>query len=372
MVMAVAKSTVEDLAAEEFLAEEFAELVGFIAAYLASHGIACQRITGPEGDRDNLFATIGPRGRAGYILSAHLDVVPAAEPGWHADPFVLRRDGDRLIGRGACDMKGFVAAILAMVPALAAADLSSPVHIALSYDEEAGCRGVQHLLARLPQLCAPPAACIVGEPSGLQPILAHKGKAAIRLIAAGRAAHSSRPDLGVNAIHALLPCLNAVALQAEALAGSGRSDARFAPAYSTVQLGTMQGGQAINIVPDHARAEVEARAIAGEDPMALLAPVIAAAQRSGVRVEDISAYPPLALPADHPLATLCQQISGREPLGAVSYGTEAGLYQAAGVPAIICGPGDIARAHRPEEYLLRSELAETLKMLRRLMLRLSQ
>lgn len=352
-----------------------APVADFVVAYLAGHGVACRRLTGPEGDRDNLFATIGPADRPGYVLSAHLDVVPAGEPGWLADPFVLRRDGDRLIGRGACDMKGYVAAVLAMVPELVAMPLAAPVHIALSYDEEAGCRGVPHMIARLPELCAPPLGCIVGEPSGLQPVLAHKGKAAIRLIAEGRAAHSSRPDLGLNAIHRLLPCLAAVAAQAEALADAGTRagarDGRFAPPHSTLQVGTLSGGQAINIVPDRAEAEIEARAIAGEDPMAVLAPVCAAAARAGVRVEAMSAYPPLALPDAHPLALLAQEISGRRALGAVSYGTEAGLYQAAGVPAVICGPGDIARAHRPEEFLLAGELADATAMLRRLAARLA-
>lgn len=343
-----------------------APVADFVAGYLGRHGIACHRLTGPEGDRDNLFATIGPADRPGYILSAHLDVVPAAEPGWQGDPFVLRREGGRLIGRGACDMKGYVAAVLAMVPELAAMRLAAPIHIALSYDEEAGCRGVPHLIARLPDLCAPAQGCIVGEPSGLRPVLAHKGKAAIRLTAGGRSAHSSRPDLGVNAIHRLLPCLTAVADRAADLAAAGARDERFAPDWSTLQVGTVTGGQAINIVPDQAVAEIEARAIAGEDPMEVLAPVIAAAERAGVGVERISAYPPLALDAGHPLARLAEEISGQAPLAAVSYGTEAGLYQAAGVPSVICGPGDIARAHRPEEYLTAGELAATVAMLRRL------
>ena len=350
-----------------------APVVEFVADHLAGHGIACRRLPGPgpEGDRANLFATIGPADRPGYILSAHLDVVPAGEPGWLADPFTLRREGARLIGRGACDMKGYVAAMLALVPELAAMRLSAPIHIALSYDEEAGCRGVPHLIARLPELCAPPLGCIVGEPTGLRPVLAHKGKAAIRLVAEGRAAHSSRPDLGVNAIHRLLPALNAVAAEAAALADHGARDDRFAPPHSTLQVGTLSGGQAINIVPDRAAAEVEARAIAGADPMAVLAPVIAAAEAAGVTVEPMSAYPPLALAADHPLAHLAEAISGAVPLGAVSFGTEAGLYQAAGVPAVICGPGDIARAHRPEEYLLQEELAGAVAMLRRLAARIS-
>lgn len=338
-------------------------IIAFVQEYLREQGIACTLVPGPEGDRANLFASIGDPARPGYILSGHLDVVPAGEPEWLADPFALRVDGARLIGRGACDMKGFVAAVLSMVPELAAMPLSAPVHIALSYDEEAGCRGVPHLIAALPGLCAPPLGCIVGEPSGMVPVLAHKGKAALRLQASGRAGHSSRPDLGANAIHALLPALQAAAAQAEALK-SGPQDGRFAPPWSSLQIGRIEGGQAINIIPDHASAEIEARAIAGVDPREVLAPVIAAAQ--GLNAEWMSSYPALALDAGHPLAALLARISGHAPLGAVSYGTEAGLFQRAGIPAIICGPGDIARAHRPEEYLTRDELAAACDMIRAL------
>jgi len=339
-------------------------IMGYVADYLRGHGIEPMLIAGPEGDRWNLFATIGDAAHAGYILSGHVDVVPAGEPGWLADPFVLRREGDRLIARGACDMKGFVAAVLAMVPELAAMPLSAPVHIALSYDEEAGCRGVPHLLAAMPGLCAPPLGAIIGEPSGLVPVLAHKGKAALRLVASGVAGHSSRPDLGANAIHALLPALDAAAAQAMALQ-SGPQDARFAPPWSSLQIGTIAGGQAVNIIPDRAEAQIEARAIHGVDPRAILDPVIAAAA-GPLSVEWLSSYPALALAGDHPLARLIAELTGAAPLGAVSYGTEAGLYQQAGIPAIICGPGDIARAHRPEEYLTEAELTACCGMIRRL------
>lgn len=333
-------------------------LMDYVAQYLAAHGARVTRLMGPEGDRENLFATIGDPSVPGYILSGHVDVVPAQEAGWLGDPFVLRRDGARLIGRGACDMKGFDAAVLAAVPMLAAMPLRAPVHIALSYDEEAGCRGVPHLLARLADLCAPPRGCFVGEPSGLVPVLAHKGKAALRLVASGVSGHSSRPDLGQNAIHALAPALSAAVALAESLK-SGPQDATFSPPYSTVQIGTVSGGQALNIIPDRAEACVEARAIWGADPRQILAPL---AEIGGIEAEWLSDYPALALDADHPLAALATALSGHAPLQAVSYGTEAGLFQRAGVPAIVCGPGDIARAHKPEEYLTESELADAVDM----------
>lgn len=337
-------------------------IVDHVAGYLLALGAQVTRLPGPEGDRENLFATIGDPSRPGYVLSGHLDVVPAAETGWLGDPFRLRAEGGRLIGRGACDMKGFVAAVLAVAAELARMPLQAPVHIALSYDEEAGCRGVPHLLARLPDLCAPPLGCIVGEPSGLVPVLAHKGKAALRLVAQGVSGHSSRPDLGQNAIHGLTTALSAAVAQARALE-QGPQDARFAPPWSTLQIGTVAGGQAINIIPDHAQAEVEARAIAGVDPRSLLALLL---DLPGVQAEWLSSYPALALAADHPLAALVAELAGQAPVQAVSYGTEAGLFQQAGVPAIICGPGDIARAHRPEEYITDGELAATVALLRAL------
>lgn len=333
-------------------------LMDFIRDYLTRHGISCRVLPGPEGDRANLFATIGDASKPGYVLSGHVDVVPAGEPEWAADPFVLRTDGDRLIGRGACDMKGFVAAVLSAAPALAAMDLKAPIHIALSYDEEAGCKGVPHLLAAMPALCAPPLGAIIGEPTGLVPVLAHKGKAAIRFSARGISGHSSRPDLGRNAIHALVPVLSAAITQADVLM-DGPQDARFAPPFSSLQIGTITGGQAVNIIPDRAEARIEARAIAGVDPETLLAPLIEAAGAMGVDSEILSSYPALALDAADPLAALAEALSGNAPLGAVSFGTEAGLFQQAGIPAIICGPGDIARAHRPEEYLTLSELEGT-------------
>ncbi|MHA6344445.1 acetylornithine deacetylase [Roseivivax sp. CAU 1761] len=341
-------------------------LVDWVADYLEGLGARVAVLPGPEGDRSNLFASFGPGERPGYILSGHLDVVPAEEPGWRGDPFVLRRDGDRLIGRGAVDMKGFVAAVLAGVADLDTGALSAPLHVALSYDEEAGCRGVPHLLAALGGLCAPPAGAIIGEPTGLAPVLRHKGKAALRLAATGVAGHSSRPDLGANAIHALLPALGAAVAEAARLAAEGPFDAAFAPPYHTLQVGTVRGGEALNILPEAAEAQIEARVLPGADPLEVLAPVRDAAAVAGVAVKVLAAYPALGLDPGHSLAALAERLSGRAPAAAVSFGTEAGLFQQAGVPAVVSGPGDIARAHKPEEYITRAELAEAEAMVRRL------
>lgn len=342
-------------------------IVGWISDYLEGFGITAHVSPGPEGDRANLFASIGPSDKAGYILSGHMDVVPAQEAGWSSDPFTLRRDGEKLYGRGTTDMKGFLAAVLAAVPAISAAPLARPIHLAFSYDEEAGCRGVPHLLARLPEFCAAPLGAVIGEPTGMRPVLAHKGKAAARVTLKGHSGHSSRPDLGLNAVHAMASVLQATVSTAHDLA-NGPFDRTFEPPYSSLQAGLIQGGQALNIIPDLCTLDVEARAISGVDPAALLAPLRDAAEvlrASGVGVEwdELSAYPALSLGRKTALANLLTDLTGQEPLAAVSYGTEAGLFQAAGIDAIICGPGDIGRAHKPDEYILASELSTCQSMI---------
>ncbi|NEJ72884.1 acetylornithine deacetylase [Rhizobium phaseoli] len=325
---------------------------------------------GPEGDRYNLFATVGPREGQGYILSGHMDVVPAGEREWSSDPFVLRAEGDRLFGRGTSDMKGFLACALAALPKLAATNLLRPIHLAFSYDEEAGSRGVPHLIAELPNLCNAPLGAIIGEPSRMQAVRAHKGKAAVRLEVIGRSGHSSRPDLGLNAIHAMAHLITEVAEYGKSLT-TGPFHHDFAPPYSSLQVGVITGGQAVNIIPDRCTADIEVRAVPGISPSSLLKPVrarLAALEDQGFEVgwHELSAYPGLALPEGSDLATLLKELTGQEPLAAVSYGTEAGLYQQAGIDSIICGPGDIGRAHRPDEYIEVGELAACQTMIEEL------
>jgi len=349
-------------------------IIEHVRAYLAGHGVDSVIVPGPEGDRANLFATIGPKVEGGIILSAHLDVVPAAPEGWVGDPFKLRRDGERFIGRGAVDMKGFAACVLASVPELVATPLARPVHIALSYDEEVGCVGVRHLIARLPELCPPVLGCIVGEPSGLRPVLAHKGKIAQRVTVHGKAGHSSRTDLGDNAIHYAAGLIAAIHEEALRHAAHGPFAEAFAPPYSTIQVGVIKGGTGINIVPAQCVFEVEARAIAGQEPAALLGFLPGVAERiareaaaTGHKVdfslETMSDYPPLALAESDPLVAFTEAASGQGRQAAVSYGTEAGLFQRAGIAAIVCGPGDVDRAHKPEEYITDAELAGAMAMI---------
>lgn len=350
-------------------------IVDWISTYAKAAGAQATTLPGPEGDRANLFITIGPRDMPGYILSGHMDVVPADEAQWSTDPFRLHMDANRLYGRGTTDMKGFLACALAALPQLAARSLRRPVHLAFSYDEEAGCRGVPHLLAALPQLCAKPLGAIIGEPSRMRAVRAHKGKAAARLEIIGHSGHSSRPDLGLNAIHAMAEIVAMAAAYAQRLA-AGPYDGNFEPAYSSVQFGLIHGGQAVNIIPERCTADLEVRAISGISPTLLLEPVkdtLFALRERGYQVHwhPLSAYPALSLAHDTVLSQLLVELTGQETIAAVSYGTEAGLYQQAGIDAIICGPGDIARAHRPNEYIEIEELNACQKMIENLGERLS-
>ncbi|MDX7950551.1 acetylornithine deacetylase [Lichenihabitans sp. Uapishka_5] len=336
------------------------EIAGWIRSFVEQHGGRVTLIPGPEGDRVNLFASFGPADRPGYILSGHMDVVPAKEADWRSDPFSLRSEGDKLYGRGTSDMKGFLAAVLSCLPEIAAQPLSVPIHLAFSYDEEIGCRGVRHMLARLPDLAGPQLGAIIGEPSGMRAVRSHKGKVAVRAAVRGRTGHSSRPDLALNAIHGMAHILASVVATEAALA-EGPFDAAFAPPYSTLQAGILQGGQAVNIIPDTCRIEFEARAIAGVEPLDLVQPVATAfaeLRQKGFETDwdVVTSFPGLALAENAPLAALLEALTGEVPLAAVSYGTEAGLFQQAGVDAIICGPGDIARAHKANEYVTLGEL----------------
>jgi acetylornithine deacetylase len=350
-------------------------ITAWIADYCRAHGATVEVLPGPEGDRCNLFATVGPRDKAGYILSGHMDVVPAGEAEWSSDPFTLRSEGDRRYGRGTTDMKGFLACALAALPKLVASNLSRPIHLALSYDEEAGCRGVPHLIAALPHLCQKPLAAIIGEPSRMQAVRAHKGKAAVRLEVIGRSGHSSQPHLGLNAVHAMAGVITKAVAYGELLA-EGPFDHNFEPPYSSLQVGVIAGGQAVNIIPDRCTADIELRAVSGTSPLSLLETVKAeleALQAQDFRTiwHELSAYPALSLAEDSPLAGLLAELTGKVTLAAVSYGTEAGLYQQAGIEAIICGPGDINRAHRPDEYIALGELHACQQMMEALGARLS-
>ncbi len=349
------------------------DIADYIAEVLRKAGAVIRTVPGPDEGRVNLLATIGNPSCPGYLFSGHMDVVPAAEADWKTDPFSLCPIDGKLFARGTSDMKGFLACLMAAAPLIAEVAPRKTIHFAFSYDEELGCVGVRHLLPELANL-GPILGCIIGEPSNLHPILSHKGKVAVRFEITGRAGHSSRPDLSENAIDTSINLGIRLRAFADDFAELGPNDPRFLPPTSTFSIGTIRGGVAVNVVPDRCEIEAECRLVPGVTALGFVGRLnreVEAFQmdmslngltgRIGMAVS--STYPGLDLEPDHDLARLVSSAASRHAIAAVSYGTEAGLFQAAGYPAIICGPGDIGRAHRANEFLTVEELESCITMI---------
>jgi acetylornithine deacetylase len=358
-------------------------LIGFVREYLDLHGIPYRVSTDATGEKANIHAIIGPRQAGGVALSGHVDTVPVDGQAWSSDPFTLRRADDRLYARGATDMKGFVSACLAAVPELMAKNLARPLHLFISYDEEVGCLGARRLIEDLDASGLRPALCIVGEPSGMQPILAHKGKLNLRVRVRGRTGHSSAPAKGVNAIAAAGEALGHVAAEARRLEREGPFEDGFDPPHTTIHVGTIQGGTILNIIPDRCEFTMEWRTVPGDDAtrhvermQAFVTKTIEPAMhrvdpRTGFDFEVMTAMPGMSLDPDHPLTALVKQLTGSNSTGKVSYGTEGGFYQQACIPTIICGPGSIAQAHQPDEWIAQDQLDQCDAFIRRLADRLT-
>ena len=345
------------------------ELVGWVADYLDGLGIESVLTRNAEGTKANLYATVGPGGRGGIILSGHTDVVPVAGQAWTSDPFRLDARGERLYGRGTADMKGFIALVLAMVPQALAAPLEIPLHIALSYDEEVGCLGVPALIRSLPEGAARPRLAIIGEPTGMQVANAHKGIHFLRTRLTGHEAHSSMPERGVNAISAAAEIIVEIGrLAAECRAAAG-ADSRFDPPYTSFNIGRIAGGAAVNIIARDCAFDWEFRPVPGEDAAALrrriddfitadLLPRLRAGHPdAAVETETMALVPPLVPDPGSPAETLARDLTGANEATTIAFATEAGLFQAAGIPAVICGPGSIEVAHQPDEFITRDQLA---------------
>ena len=354
-------------------------LIDFAQELLEDSGARCRRSYDANGKKANLFATLGPDGDGGYVLSGHTDVVPVDGQDWSSDPFQAEVRGDKLFGRGTCDMKGFVGVALSLVPEIAKAKLKRPIHFALSYDEEVGCTGVSGLIDDLAEAKIRPALAIVGEPTLMKVVGAHKGGTAVKTRCSGLEGHSSAPQKGASA----------VMIAGEFIAGLARvglelqddRDTRFEPPYSTTQANIVHGGTALNILAREASITWECRTLPGRDPMKIVerAKEIAAkeilpkyktgAPNASVETTVVSSYPGLALDMDSPAVALAREISGANDVEAVAYGTEAGHFARAGIPAVICGPGSIDQAHRPDEFVALSELAACEAFLRKVIAR---
>lgn len=353
-------------------------LIEFVEAYLAGYGVASRRILDDSGEKANLYATIGPGDRSGVMLSGHTDTVPVSGQTWRFEPFQLTAEGERLYGRGTADMKSFLAAVLAAVPAMVEANLAVPIHLAFSHDEEVGCLGVRSLIADLACYPRRPAACLVGEPTSMRLATAHKGKLAVRLQLRGRACHSGMAPEGVNAIHAAAKLVAWVENKAAEKAANGPFDERFAIPHTTLQVGVIQGGAALNIVPQDCWLDLEIRNVPADDPEALLGELMARAESlavemrevhsdAGIRLERLSDYPGLSMADDDDLVGFILALLDDQSLERIGYGTEGGLFQRElGIPALVCGPGSMAQGHQPDEFVTRDQLARCETFLARL------
>ena len=358
------------------------DLIGWISEYLGQHGITATLSSAGEG-KANLFATIGQRTaqaiRGGVILSGHTDVVPVAGQEWRSDPFSLTETDGRLYGRGTADMKGFIALALALVPEAARRELAVPLHLAFTHDEETGCLGAPALIRSLPEGLARPAMAIIGEPTSMQVANRQKGLSLFRTRITGREGHSSAPDLGVSAIAAAAEIILEIGRLHQEGRAAASPDSGFDPPHTTMSVGTIKGGTAVNIIARDCTFEWDMRSIPQDDVAALKARIErfvgdellprmrAVYPQAAIETDTVVAVPPLVPEPNSPAEALGRRLTGANAMTAVSFATEAGLFQQAGIPAIVCGPGSIAVAHKPDEYITRAELAAGQEFLDRLL-----
>ncbi len=353
-------------------------LIDFVRAHLAAHGLESRLTFDDRRAKANLYASLGPAEAGGVVLSGHTDVVPVAGQPWTSDPFTLTERDGRLHGRGSADMKGFIALVLALVPEMQAAGLRRPLHIALSYDEELGCLGAPRMIADIAANLPKPAIVIVGEPTRLKLANRHKGCYGLEIEIHGRDGHSSAPHRGVNAIAHAAAVIGFLESLAERFRREGPFDDGFDPPYTTLNIGEIEGGSAVNIIPRRCRIGWEFRPIPSVDPRQVIAEVeaylreelnprlarLAPEARAELRSDGV--VPPLVPRPASPAADLVRRLTGVNETIGVAFGTEAGQFQEIGIDAVVCGPGSIEQAHQPDEFIELSQLAAGEDFLRRL------
>lgn len=352
-------------------------IIAFIEDYLSQHGVASRRVVSDDGEKSSLYATIGPDDEGGVALSGHTDVVPVDGQTWTSDPFTMRAADSRYYGRGTADMKGFIAAVLAATPDFKRRKLKTPIHFAFSYDEEIGCLGVRPMLAELGKDLPKPRMVIVGEPTSMQVVDAHKGPVRWLVEVKGRAAHSSMAPLGVNAITYAARLVG----ELERIEGELKQtvrNARFDPDYPTVQVTKLEGGTASNIIPISCAFGFEVRALPGLDPGVIerrlrqfadtkcLPEMRSVAPEAEISITRTNTVTPFGADRMSDVVALALKLTGQNETHTVSFATEAGLFQEAGAPAVVCGPGDIAQAHTADEWIAESEIAKCMEFLKRL------
>ena len=339
------------------------KMINFMADYLNGHGVKSSIALNQEETKADLIATIGPMVKGGIVLSGHTDVVPVDGQDWNTDPFEMKNINGLLYGRGTCDMKGFIAVVMALVPEMTKLDLKRPIHLVFSYDEEVGCLGAPALIARLIKEVPMPHAAIIGEPSSMKLVNAHKGVSIYETIIKGVPGHSSQTQSGVNAIDIASECIRYLKSKAEEFANKGGRDERLEPPYNTINISMINGGTALNIIPGECKIMWDCRSIGSVDSDLLLEEfnnycqekLIAPLEKNfdGISiVTNLSAnIPPLAPSHDNPAEALVRQLTGQNQALGVAFAAEAGLFQKADIPSVICGPGSVDQAHQPNEFV---------------------
>ena len=338
------------------------ELIEYVRDFLAACGVAAKLYRDPVADKANLYACVGPTDRGGVLLSGHTDVVPVDGQSWSSDPFRLSERAGRLFARGAADMKGFLACALGAAQRAAQRSLRMPLQLAFSYDEELGCLGVRSLIEDMAGWTHLPRFCIVGEPTMLKVAVGHKGKTALKATCHGRAAHSACPDRGVNAIHIAGDLVASIRRRQSGIVAAGHRDDAYEVPYTTLHVGVIQGGTALNIIPSRCDLEFEVRNLPADDSVALVEAIradAAAISRSmsddadiRVTIETTHQYPGLDTAADAEVVELAASLTGQRERIKVGFGSEAGLFSSRlGIPSVVCGPGSIDQAHKPDEFV---------------------
>lgn len=351
------------------------DLIEWIADYLTQQGARVEVLRSKEKGKANLWATIGPAGDGGIVLSGHTDVVPVEDQDWTSDPFSLWEEDGRLFGRGTCDMKGFIACVLAMAPAFVKADLKRPIHFAFTHDEEVGCLGAAELVQAIKARDVSPAIAIIGEPTEMQIIEGHKGCCEYTTRFTGLEGHGSRPELGVNAAEYAVRYVSRLLELREDLKTRAPEDSAFEPPWTTINVGGVHGGVAHNVIVGKAEVEWEFRPVQSSDfefvrteidtyaNDVLLPQMQAVDPNALIETTVIGEVPGLEPMADNAARDLVASLTGSNSTALVSFGTEAGLFQAMGMSVVICGPGSIEQAHKPDEFVAFDQISKCLDML---------
>lgn len=345
------------------------DLIDWVRNYLGDFGIESHLTFDDEKRKANLYATAGPADIGGVMLSGHTDVVPVDGQDWDTDPFQVREHRNRLFGRGTCDMKSFVAVALAHLPDFMERGLTVPLHFALSYDEEIGCIGVRRLIDQVRGFDVRPEMCIVGEPTDMRVVVAHKGKRSFSCDVTGMAAHSSLAPTAVNAVEFAAEIVSFIRARAKRFQADGPFEDGFNPPHSTVHTGVIRGGTQLNIVPEHCSFQFELRYLPFEDHAGFIEDVRRYAKdvllpemrelydRADISFTELSGFPGLTTPDDAEITRVCCHLASANRTAKVSFGTEAGLFSADGIPTVVCGPGSVEQAHKPNEFVALEQVA---------------